>query len=90
MHFPTRVEDLSPELLTSVLAERHAGVRVDSMKLLETSQCGDGRASTADRVALQVGYAPGRDEGLPERFLLKTMLLRPHAPEAMYRNEVRF
>jgi hypothetical protein len=89
-HFPKTVEDLTPALMTSVLAERNADVVVENVRVIETSQCGDGFASTADRVILGLSYAPGRSGGLPSRLLLKTMLARPHAPEAMYRNEVRF
>jgi aminoglycoside phosphotransferase (APT) family kinase protein len=88
--FPSRAEDLTPDLLSSVIADKQPGVVVESFELVETSQVGDGFASTADRVALRLRYAEGADGGLPERMLLKTMLLRPHAPEAMYRNEVRF
>jgi hypothetical protein len=88
--FPSKVEELSPELLTSVLAQRAPGVRVEDVHIAETAQCGDGIASTADRVSLDLRYAPGCDAGLPSRILLKTMLMNPHAPQAMYLNEVRF
>ena len=46
--FPSRVEDLSPALLSEVLGERHPGVEVASFEVIKTSQCGDGFASTAD------------------------------------------
>ncbi len=88
--FPAHVEDLSPELLTEILDERHPGVEVSQIEIIETSQCGDGFASTADRVALGLKYGEARDQGLPARMLLKTMLERPHAPHSMYENEVRF
>ena len=58
--------------------------------MIETSRCGDGFASTADRAILGLDYAPGCDSGLPSRLLLKTMLLRSHIPDSMYKNEVRF
>ena len=90
IRFPDDVRELTPELLSDVLAERHPGVRVEDLRVVATASCGDGHASTADRVALELEFAPGRDAGVPRRVLLKTMLLRPHAPEAMYRNEVRF
>jgi len=35
-------------------------------------------------------YAPGGDEGLPRRVVLKTVLIRQGASSTMYRNEVRF
>jgi hypothetical protein len=88
--FPSDVEELTPELVTAILAQRWPEVVVDSLELIETSRCGDGLASTADRVALGLRYATGCDAGLPSRMLLKTMLKHPHAPSSMYRNEVRF
>ena len=88
--FPKTVEDFTPELLTSVLAERQPEVVVERVHVIETSRCGDGFASTADRAILGLDYAPGCDSGLPSRLLLKTMLLRSHIPDSMYRNEVRF
>jgi hypothetical protein len=90
IRFPSCVEDLTPELLTEVLGERQPGVRVDGFRLLRTLQCGDGLASTADRLVLGLDYAPGRDAGLPSQLMLKTMLVHPHAPRVMYQNEVAF
>jgi hypothetical protein len=88
--FPSSVDELTPELLTEVLSERTPDVEVRSFEIIQTMQCGDGFASTADRVILGLDFAPGRDGGVPERVMLKTMLLHPHAPQTMYENEVRF
>ena len=88
--FPNAVEDLTPELLTSVLSDFHPGAVVEAFAVAETSVCGDGLASTADRVKLELHYAEGNDAELPSTLLLKTMLWKPHAPQAMYHNEVRF
>jgi len=133
--FPANLADLTPDLLTTVLAERRPGVRVDKVRVLERAKCGDGLASTADRVALGLDYMPGCEADLPARMVLKTILLHrtlrfgmpvilglartlsrldrvpmlgsrarpltfsvvnlyqrffPHAPEAMYANEVHF
>lgn len=57
---------------------------------MSTKRCGDGVASTADRVVVDLTYAAGTGPDLPQRLLLKTMLATPHAPAAMYENEVRF
>lgn len=57
---------------------------------MAAKRCGDGVASTADRVVLDLGYGPGAEAGLPRRMILKTMLASPHAPAIMYENEVRF
>ncbi len=60
------------------------------MKLASVKRCGEGVASTADRIVLDLTYAAGADGGLPDRMVLKTMLVSPHAPGAMYETEVRF
>jgi hypothetical protein len=88
--FPSSIETLTPELMTSALAERRPSVVVENVCVVETSQYGEGRVSTADRVIVDVDYAPGCDAGLPSRILLKTFLREPHAPRSMYRSEVRF
>lgn len=88
--FPATVDELTPALLTAALAHRHPGVVVDRIEVVAEKRCGDGVASTADRLVLDVSYRAGTATGLPRRLLLKTMLASPHAPAAMYENEVRF
>jgi len=82
--FPSNVKNITPELLTSVLAERRPQVVVENLRVIERARCGDGIASTADRVVLGLDYAPGCDAGLPSRVVLKTLLLhrylRPGLP----------
>jgi hypothetical protein len=88
--FPSNLDDLTPEILGAALSEWRPGVTVDRVDTVAAKRCGDGIASTADRVVLDLSYAPGTGAGLPRRLILKTMLATPHAPEAMYENEVRF
>lgn len=88
--FPSDVDDLTPAILTAVLAERQPGVVVDHVEVLAEKRCGDGVASTADRLVLDLSYAVEGGAELPGRMVLKTMLASPHAPAAMYENEVRF
>ncbi|MGB8328788.1 MAG: phosphotransferase [Polyangiales bacterium] len=132
LRVPSSLEGLTPEVLTAMLVERHPGVVVSSVHVVESARRGDGIASTADRVVLELSYEA--DLGLPRRMMLKTVLLRgglrfgpaaiqitgktfallralpfgsrlrpalffaigayqrryPHAPDAMYVNEVRF
>ncbi len=88
--FGRRQEDLTADLLTEVLSVNHPGVRVDAVEVLATKRCGDGIASTADRMVLDLTYAPGSAGDVPERLVLKTMLVSPHAPSEMYETEVRF
>jgi hypothetical protein len=90
LRFPSTAEALTPGLLTAALSERHPGVAVEDLEIIETAHCDSGSASTAGRVVLGLTYAPGRHGELPERVVLKTMLIRPGAPAAMYENEVRF
>jgi hypothetical protein len=88
--FPSNVDELTPEILGAALSERHPGVVVDHVDVVAEKRCGDGVASTADRLVLDLSYRPGTAAGLPRRLILKTMLASPHAPAAMYENEVRF
>ena len=90
IEFPKRAEELSAEFLTAVLCERQPGVRVEHVRVVEEAHCDTGSASTAARAVLDLDYASGCDQGLPGRVILKTVLVRPGAPSAMYRNEVRF
>jgi len=90
MEFPTDVRDLTPALLTAVMSATTPGVIVDELEIIETKHAGEGVASTADRVVLELTYAPGAPDDLPTRIVLKTMLVAPHAPPTMYENEVRF
>ena len=61
----------------AMLRRLHPGVAVASVEVLERAWCGDGIASTADRVTLRVGFEPGRDAGLPSQMILKTPQLHP-------------
>ncbi len=132
LRFPSSLDRLTPEVMTALLAEQRPGARVTHVNVVESAHRGDGVASTADRVALDLEYES--DVGLPSRMLLKTVLLHrflrfgpsaiqmtgkvfdvlgsfplgarlrpsvfsaigayqrryPHAPDAMYVNEVQF
>jgi hypothetical protein len=88
--FPSDVDELTPAVVGAVLSERHPGTVVDHVEIVAEKRCGDGVASTADRLVLDVSYATGTGAGLPRRLVLKTMLASPHAPAVMYENEVRF
>jgi hypothetical protein len=88
--FPSDLAELTPEVLGAALAEHAPGVVVDRLEVVAAKRCGDGVASTADRVVLDLTYADGTGGDLPRRLVLKTMLATPHAPAAMYQNEVRF
>lgn len=88
--FPSDLDALTPAILTAALAEQRPGVVVEKVDIVAAKRCGDGVASTADRVVLDLSYAADTGEELPRRLVLKTMLSSPHAPGSMYENEVRF
>ncbi len=88
--FPSNSELLTPELLTAALSELRPGVAVTGLRVVEEAHCDTGSASTAARAVLDLDYQAGCDRGLPRRVVLKTVLVRPGAPSAMYHNEVRF
>lgn len=133
---PLNVSEITPELVTALLQEKHPGTVVESLELTEYARCGDGKASTADRIGFRLKYREGSNrENLPEWMKMKSIFLNPafrfglpimlatartvnfleklpligrvsgtfvfsvinlyqryfpHAPEAMYRNEVNF
>lgn len=88
--FPADLDKLTPAIIQAALSERSEEVLVDRVEIVALKRCGDGVASTADRVVLDLTYGAGTAAGLPRRMILKTMLASPHAPAAMYENEVRF
>lgn len=88
--FPSNLEDLTPDILGAALADRAPGVAVEHVDIVAAKYAGEGVASTADRVVVDLTYAAGTGAELPRRLILKTMLASPHAPAAMYENEVRF
>lgn len=135
-NLPASITELTTDNLTALLSEYNPGVVVDKLDITEHAHCGDGLASTADRIGLKLQYREGTNrKGLPDCMKLKTILLHrylrfgmpmvigtakvvsslekipllgklsgptiftliniyqryfPHAPEAMYRNEVNF
>ena len=87
--FPTDERGVTAELLTDILAVRHPGTRVDRCEVVAIKRCGEGIASTADRITIDLHYAEN-PAGLPTRIVLKTMLATPRAPAVMFETEVRF
>ena len=73
LRFPSSLDRLTPEVVTALLAEQRPGVLVRSVNVVDLASRGDGRASTADRVALELEYEV--DAGLPSQMMLKTVLL---------------
>lgn len=88
--FPQDLDLLGPAVFQAALRPGNPGVVVTEVEIVSTKRCGEGVASTADRVLVELTYAPGTGRDLPRRLVLKTMLATPFAPPAMYANEVRF
>ena len=89
--FPKDERELTPELLTAVLAVDRPGVVVEALDVVEAIHSATGQASTADRVVLDLDYRAGTaPNDLPRRVVLKTMLVSPIGPPVMYETEVRF
>ena len=76
MNPPLKIRDLDPATLNRLIAPMHAGVEVRDREIIARAACGDGVASTADRLNLKLAY---RDNavGLPDTLVVKTLLLHP-------------
>jgi hypothetical protein len=65
---------LTPADVNTLIARHWEGVRVAEVAIVAIAHCGDGKASTTDRVELKLTYENNRAE-LPSRMLLKMILL---------------
>jgi aminoglycoside phosphotransferase (APT) family kinase protein len=88
--FPASVGKLSPQILSTLIGASYPGVAVERFDVVDTLTYGQGQVSTADRLVLDLHYAPGAPSDLPRRIVVKTMIETPHAPAALYENEVGF
>lgn len=71
------LRDLDVSGVEAMLRRLHPDVTVRAVTVLSRARCGDGIASTADRIVLDVELAPGHAAALPRRMVLKTLLLHP-------------
>lgn len=91
LKFPDDPAELTPEFLTSAMSIARPGLEVRAVSVVEAVRAASGRASTADRVVLDLEYEVGpRTNELPRRVVLKTMLAAGSAPPVMYQTECRF
>ncbi len=74
--FRLDVRNIQSSTLDAIFGTLHAGTAVQGFEVLERAACGDGLASTADRLKLQVHYA-SNPAALPETVVFKTLLLNP-------------
>ncbi|MEM7437789.1 MAG: phosphotransferase [Myxococcota bacterium] len=63
------------ESVRAMLRARYPAVGIHDVRVHQTASPGDGIASTANRVVLEVDYDEGSEAGLPSRMMLKTIFL---------------
>jgi hypothetical protein len=63
--------------LTNQLKAARPALEVREIEVVERARCGDGLASTADRVSLRLEFGDDAED-VPERVILKTILLHPY------------
>lgn len=73
---PLDVRTLTPATINQVVQLMHPTTEVTQVDVLSRANCGDGIASTADRINVRLHYASNPDR-LPETMILKTLLLNP-------------
>lgn len=69
-------ELLTPQLLQDCLQSRYPGLVVRTVNVLHVARCGDGKASTTDRILIELtSEAPPSSALPPQRMMVKTILL---------------
>ena len=70
---------LDLDALRDQLCASRPEVDLRGLEVVERARCGDGRASTADRVVVRLLFGPGQKgpASLPDRVVVKTILLHP-------------
>lgn len=76
MVFPASLDGLTPDLLSVFLSQLYPGTVVSNVVVLQRARCGDGVASTADRLRLGLVLAanPGQ---IPTTVVVKCLMLHP-------------
>jgi Ecdysteroid kinase-like family len=87
---PASVEDLTPQLLTSLMAARFPSTEVEAVEVLQVKAYGEQMVSTSARATLQLHYRPGSPRDLPARVVVKLPRGIDTIMAPFYRNEVAF
>ena len=90
INLPASAQDLTPELLTSLLSARHPSVAVEAVEVLLAKSYGEEMVSTSARALLQLHYRAGTPRGLPSRVVVKMSRGVDTIMAPFYRNEVAF
>lgn len=88
--FPASVDELTPRLLTELIAQHHPGTIIESFEVLSERRYGEEMVSTSGRAVLGLRYAADHGRGLPSRAILKLPREISAIIAPMYVNEVRF
>ena len=92
--FPANAEEITKELLTEVMQELQPGIEVTAFEIVNLEQCGDGLASTADRIILKLQYGGTIERNMPEQVMLKPCcylpMRRERCTKTKYVSIVRF
>src|SRR5690606_24573344 len=93
IQFPEQPEDITAELLSSIIDEAHPDVHVTDFKISETHRYGDGLVSSAGRLELELELAGPGAAALPKHVIVK--IARGNAkvdprPQWLYANEDAF
>jgi hypothetical protein len=87
---PASVEDLTPQLLTSLMAVRFPSTVVEAVDVLQVKAYGEEMVSTSARAILELHYRSGSDPSLPKRVVVKLPRGVDNIMAAFYHNEVAF
>ena len=87
---PDSVDQLTAELLTSLLQRHYPQAIVESFSAIQVLKYGDGMVSTAARAVLKLHYKDNSGAGLPTQVILKLAYDLEQLPWPLYANEVRF
>lgn len=87
---PASVEELTPALLTALLAARQPAAVVESVEVVQAKSYGEQMVSTSARALLQLRYRAGTPADMPSRVVVKMARGVDAILGPFYRNEVAF
>lgn len=92
---PTSADDLTVDVLNTVLRQQNPTARLDGYTVVESHLYGSGQASTAGRVVIEPHYGAGSPMDLPRRIVVKLARTDEevcfggeHQVRGLYANEV--
>jgi Phosphotransferase enzyme family len=86
---PTSAEGITPAYLNGLLADK-SGPRITGVAIVEARTYGEQMVSTAGRVVVDVSYAAGAADDMPQRLVVKLARGVDEIMTPFYANEVAF